>query len=791
MSSNPFSVNKGGPSDDELSLLRIVIDAVPDPIFCKDAEGRYRLVNRAHRERIQLPEEQIYGKTVFEIEELKEFAMTYHADDELVLRTGEPLINREEPFSRPDGFHGWFLTTKLPIRSAQGKIIGLVGICRDITARKETERQSAKERAFLKTLIDAMPDLLFVKDLAGRYLAITGAAAKLQDNASNEFLGKTDFEVSTPKELAEGYVSDDRQVIETGVPIINKEELFRAADGSQGWFLTTKHPLRDESGQITGLVGIARDITQLKKDRDELDDARQRLIDHVENSPLAVVEWDTELRAVYWSKRAEEIFGWKAEETIGKHFGDWAFVHPDDIKKVSETVDRLISGRDQRNVCHNRNLRQDGEVVHCVWYNSALHDSSGKIISVLSLVQDMTEQVKAEEAARSAERERLVFERKLQESQKLESLGVLAGGVAHDFNNLLTAVLGNTTLALSELPPASPIREFLEQIETAAGRAADLCKQMLAYSGKGRFDIRHVDVNWIIMETADLLRVSIGRNASLQMNLASGLPSVQADASQIRQIVMNLVVNAAEAIGEKTGTIQLNTSLVHADRSYLSRVSLNSDLPEGQYVCIEVIDDGCGMTPAIRSRIFDPFFTTKFTGRGLGLAAVLGIVRGHRGAAEVESEPERGSKFRILLPAQQGALPPESLPSASSPNWLGQGKALVIDDEPVVRTTTARMLEALGFEVTVAVDGLEGLIRFREAPQQYTLVMLDVTMPRMNGEQAFAAMREIRPDARIIIMSGFHEQEIAERFAHGRPTAFLQKPFRLPALRAMLQAVLG
>ncbi len=390
---------------------------------------------------------------------------------------------------------------------------------------------------------------------------------------------------------------------------------------------------------------------------------------------------------------------------------------------------------------------------------------------------------------RRAEAERTAIERKLQETQKLESLGVLAGGIAHDFNNLLTGVLGNASLARMELPPDSPVQESLGQIELTAQRAAELCKQMLAYSGKGRFVVQQLDLSAVVRDTTELVQLSISKNAVLKFALGDSLPAITADATQLRQIIMNLVINASEAMGEKGGLISLSTGVLHADRAYLTETHLSPDLPEGRYVFLEVSDNGAGMSAETKARIFDPFFTTKFTGRGLGLAAVLGIVRGHKGALKVYSEEGRGTTFKLLLPAVAGPADHTPIGHASTPAWRGHGTVLVIDDEETVRTIAARMLTALGFEPLLAHHGRAGLDLYASHPGEIAAVLLDLTMPVLDGAATLTELRRLRPDLPILLMSGFTEHDALDRFAGKGLAGFLQKPFKTEDLRAALRAM--
>ncbi len=397
--------------------------------------------------------------------------------------------------------------------------------------------------------------------------------------------------------------------------------------------------------------------------------------------------------------------------------------------------------------------------------------------------RDLTARVEAE-----TERRRL--EAQIQHVQKLESLGVLAGGIAHDFNNLLVGMLGHAGLALMDLPPDAPIAARLRQIETAAMRAAELTNQMLAYSGKGRFVIGPLNLSSLVDEMMHLLQTVITKNARVEAALARDLPAIEADASQIRQVVMNLITNASDAIGEQPGTIGIRTRTVVADRAYLADAYLGAEVPEGTYACVEVRDTGCGMDRETLGRIFDPFFTTKFTGRGLGLAAVLGIVRGHRGTIRISSTPGQGTTFEVLFPVSAAAhAAPPARARAVAPAL--PRRVLVVDDEDTVRSVSRTILENSGIEVLTASDGVEALELFAREGHSIDVVLLDVTMPRMDGAQALHAIRQIRPDARVVLTSGYSEVEAAERFAGAPPAGFIQKPYRPRALVEKIREAAG
>jgi PAS domain S-box-containing protein len=452
-----------------------------------------------------------------------------------------------------------------------------------------------------------------------------------------------------------------------------------------------------------------------------------------------------------------------------------------DLDAVEASVDtetrikKIIA--DGEALFESRHRRKDGtffDVEVCVQYRNI---EGGRFVV---FIRDISERKQAEE-------ERLSLERQLLQAQKMESLGVLAGGIAHDFNNILTAIVGNTELALMRLNPESPVLDNLKRIEKGAVRATDLAKQMLAYSGKGKFVVEAIDINRLVEEMGHMLEVSISKKAVLRYNLAHPLPSVEVDATQIRQIIMNLVINASEAIGDRSGVIAVTTGCINCDRNYLKNVWLNAEIPEGLYVFFEVADTGCGMDKETRAKIFDPFFTTKFTGRGLGMAAVQGIVKGHKGAINVYSEPGKGSSFKILLPA--GTMPAELFNGEpDNTEFKGEGVVLLVDDEETVLGIGSEMLREFGFTVITANDGREAVEAYKANPGVYC-VILDLTMPHLDGEQTFRELRMLDPNVKVIMSSGYSEYEVTQKFAGKGLAGFIQKPYKMSTLREVIRGV--
>ena len=391
---------------------------------------------------------------------------------------------------------------------------------------------------------------------------------------------------------------------------------------------------------------------------------------------------------------------------------------------------------------------------------------------------------------RAAEQRRRELELQMLHAQKLESLGLLAGGVAHDFNNLLTAILGNAELARMELY-SHPAQEHVDNIVGAASRAAELSSQLLAYSGGAPLVSGPLDLNDVVQEMVRLSAVTMSKKARLTCALFDDLPPVEGDAGQLRQVVMNLMTNASESLEGDSGDVELRTGLLSVDAEALAQYELGDEREPGDYVHLDVVDTGCGMDVVTRQRIFDPFFTTKFTGRGLGLAALLGIVRGHGGAIRVRSRLGEGTRVRVLLPVSDGAPRAEAPEAAAPAATRSEGTVLIVDDEDAVRLLLERVVSRMGFQVLTARDGGEAVEVHRENPGCIDLTLLDLTMPVMSGDEAYEVILEIDPSARVVLCSGYSESCAHERFSHRTPDAFLEKPFRIADVQQTIGEVLA
>jgi len=686
---------------------------------------------------------------------------------------GRPF-NLELRITRPDGEQRIIVDVCEPLLDGDGKVVKLRGSNQDITERRKADDRLRESGEYLRFFFEYAPAALAMFDHNMCYLHVSNRWRSDYGLGERALLGVSHYQIFP--EIPEKWKEAHRRGL-AGEVIREEEERFERADGSLQWLCWEIRPWNKSDGTVGGIVIFTEDITARKRTEEALRKSETEFRMLAESMPQIVWICAPDGRNIYFNQQWVDYTGLSLEESYG-HGWNRPF-HPDDQVRAWEAwQDATRNGTTYALECRLRGA--DGIYKWWLIRGLPLLDQEGTILKWFGTCTDIDELKKGEE-------EKLLLEQKFQQTQKLESLGVLAGGIAHDFNNILMVILGNADLALMRLGKESPAIENLHNIERAAARASDLSKQMLAYSGKGRFVVENLNLNSLLEEMLHMLQVSISKKAVLRFNFAPRIPSVAVDATQLRQIVMNLVINASEAIDDKSGVIAISTGCMECDKNYLKDVWLNEDLDEGMYVYLEVADTGCGMDNETLSKIFDPFFTTKFTGRGLGMAAVLGIVKGHKGAIKVYSEPGRGTTFKILLPASDR---PADLSSSVShtADWQGSGTVLLVDDEESVRGTGSEMLRELGFSPITANDGREAIGIFKETPG-IAFVILDLTMPHMDGEQCFRELRQLQPDLKVIMTSGYNEQEVTQKFAGKGLAAFIQKPYKLSMLREVIRGM--
>jgi PAS domain S-box-containing protein len=700
-----------------------------------------------------------------------------HRDDVIALaEAARQLREHGEPFKsiarvrHKDGHWIWMEVSAAGAYQPPTGPDFTVLFARDVSDVKAAMDSLAESEDRFHALTEHASDIIAEVDSDGRVCYLSPSFSEALGRSPQEILGKTIGESGIADNLYPADVEPLRQRFEVGLgagePVRTLLAYrFRHADGSWRWFESQTTPYRTRRGELRKVV-VSRDVTERINAEAELRESEKRYRILGESSRDMITELDADGRILYMSPGAADVLGHSPESLVGRT--GFTLIHPDDVERNAEIFLEALKKRGPIRSSPYRVRHRNGSWRWVEGVGVPYRREDGEF-RILTVTRDVTERLLAEE-------ERRKLEEHMRHAQKLEGLGVMAGGIAHDFNNLLTPILGNASLALLDLPESSPVRQRLEKIHKAAQRAATLTNQMLAYAGAGPVAVSPVDLSRVVAEMAQLLESSISGQTTVVYRLEPKLPLIEADDAQLSQVVMNLLTNAVEAVGEGEGQIAIATGTAEIGRDAELHTLLGDELAEGTYVYLEVRDTGCGMDSETRSRIFDPFFTTKFTGRGLGLAAVLGIVRGHRGAIEIESEPGRGTRFRVLFPSAD-ALREEFTADAAADEWRASGTILVVDDDEAVRELARENLERVGLSVLCARDGREGVETFSRHRDEIRAVFLDRTMPDVSGEEAFDEIRRIRPDARIILVSGYSEDQAARHFAGKDLVGFLQKPF--------------
>jgi PAS domain S-box-containing protein len=667
-------------------------------------------------------------------------------------------------------------------------------------------------------IIANVDDGLIVADREMRYLAWNRAMERISGLPAAEVLGKNGLEMF-PFLREIGFEALFRRAL-AGETLTTPDFPFEVpATGVRGWSSQTMAPLRTAGGDIIGVITTVRDVTARN-----WAERRERQHVHVLELLTAHAPLSTILDFIARSVEDDDpgalcsillvdesgqrlvhaaapnlppsyvraIDGLPVGDCVGA-CGTAAFrrerVVLDDVRTHPYGADfREVVERAGLRACWSQPILSADRTVLGTFatYRRQPHTPSAREIESVEAAAGYA--CLAVERTR-AEEQRRRLEARVRNSQKLESLGVLAGGIAHDFNNLLTVVLSYADLARNQLPDDSPVRPLIKEIDRAAERAAELAKQMLAYSGRGTFLIGAVHVDTVVAEMAKLLATVISKKAELRLDLRPA--TIEGDATQVRQVVMNLITNASDALEDKSGFIALRTGVRAMDAADLRSSVLLEPLPPGTYAYVEVQDTGCGMSEATLSRMFDPFFTTKTAGRGLGLSAVVGIVRGHHGTLHVDTRPGAGTTFRIVFPAVGEGRPVDRPAITPSGSGVSTGTVLVVDDEPAVNKLACDVLRRAGFLVVSAADGREGVTLYERYRQQIQAIVLDLSMPHLSGIEVATRVRELNPEVPILFTSGYNQQESSERLAEIGRSGFLQKPFRPSELRASVRGMLS
>jgi PAS domain S-box-containing protein len=650
----------------------------------------------------------------------------------------------------------------------------IVAVVRDVTERKRAEEELQRTASLLRAVADETPDAVFVKDKSGKYLLMNEAAARFVGKSVTDVLGKDDTALFDP-DGARRLMERDRQVMESG-RAETFEEVVTAAGVTRA-FQSTKAPYRDGAGNVIGLVGISRDITEHKQSEKAVRQSEERLRQAVRVSNIGIFDHDHLTETIYWSPEERAFHGWEAERapTVAE-FVD--MLHPEDRERIAAAIRRAHDPTgDGLFDVEQRIIRPDGEVRWLVTRSQTFFAGVGNArhpVRTVGAVLDATEWKHLEEQFRQA--------------QKMEAVGQLAGGVAHDFNNLLTVINGLSELAIRQMRRDDPSRELIAEVLKAGERATALIRQLLAFSRKQVLQPQVVDVNVLLGELSKMLLRLLGANIGLRLEADAALGLVKVDPSQFEQAVINLAVNARDAMPE-AGRLTIETRNVELDGRY---VGPHLDARPGQYVLVAVSDTGHGMDSATRARIFEPFFTTKGPGQGtgLGLAMVYGFVKQSGGHIEVESEVGRGTTFQVYLP-RTGEDEPSGRLSADFVMLPGGTETiLLVEDQDAIRMFACHVLRAGGYTVREARDGEEALQVVQQCHGPIHLLVTDVIMPRMGGRQLAELLGGDRPELRILFMSGCADEAVTRPGGPPEGSAFLQKPFTPVQLARKVREVL-
>ncbi len=645
----------------------------------------------------------------------------------------------------------------------------------DITERKRAEEALQESEKRYRTLAEAAPDMIFIVDGEGYVKYVNSFAAKQFRNRPEEIIGKN-MEDLFPSDISYRQRQHLQKVFESGKPIYleNKTTFL----DRELWLSTWLAPLLNEVGEVYSVLGISRDITKHKQAEEALRKSEEVFRELYDNAPVGYFEYDEQGRITNVNHTELEMLGFNLEEMIGQPV--WKFTVEEDIAR------NLILAKLAGTVPSSRNLertyrRKDGTTFPALVQDRLLLDAEGKILGIRATIQDITEQKRAEE-------EKAALQEQLRQSQKIEAIGRLAGGIAHDFNNLLTVIKGYSQLSLVETKEDNPLKENLEEIEKGAEKAADLTRQLLAFSRRQILEMKVLDLNTILSNLDKMLRRVIGEDIELMTIPAEDLGRVKTDPGWIEQVIMNLAVNARDAMPDG-GRLTIETANVELDEAY---ARAHIAVKPGRYVMLSVSDTGMGMTPEVRRQVFEPFFTTKERGKGtgLGLSTVYGIVKQSGGNIWVYSEPGQGTTFKIYLPMVDEPL--GELKERVVQEELPQGKetVLVVEDEEAVRQLAVRILKRQGYAVLDTADGEAALVICEKQREPLHLILTDVVMPGMSGRQLAERCWQIRQDFKVLYMSGYTDNAIVQHGVLEEDMNYIQKPFTVDDLARKVREVL-
>ena len=650
-------------------------------------------------------------------------------------------------------------------------------IIRDISQQKRTKKQLQESEDRYKSILESQAEFVDRSLPGGILTYVNPAFARFTGIEAEALLGKSFYPFIHENDREEAISKIES--INRENPTVEIEWRIALLNGDIHWTHWSHTGIYDEQGTLIEYQSLGKDITEQRVAENALRESelKYRLLFECAGDSISVMDLQGKLLTV--NPIACKMLGYTNDELLALS-ADKIDTRPAEMAaNIGKLLDQgYYSGEIEL-------VRKDGSTVTVsVDARTIVWDGQDAIMSVC---RDITDR-------KHAEYERLNLEKQLLHVQKLESLGVMAGGIAHDFNNLLQSILGNMELAVMTLDPDSESKKYLTYASNSAKRAEHLTHLMLTYAGNGFISKKNLQLNDQIRENVELLRSAATTSVSIELSLSEDLPEIKANEAQIQQVVMNLITNGAESIAKQQGYVRITTGEKNCDQNYFSSSLLDLKQEPGSYVYLDVKDNGCGMSAETIKCLFDPFFTTKFTGRGLGMSAVMGIMKSHKGAMFVHSEQGKGTTFRVLFPISTTPTTIEPVAVASDAKHTSQddvfsGTALVVDDEKPVLRTCAKMVQLIGYKVITACDGLDAVAKYREHQNEIELVIMDLTMPNMDGLAAMAEIYSIRPNTKVIISSGFNGADLNERITGKAPSGFIRKPYRLSVLEAELRRV--
>lgn len=780
-------------------LLQEILTQSNDAISVKDLHGSYLLVNKKAAELLGKAVDEIVGLHDQDFYLPEETEKRRKLDREVVESRN---IHQSEELVHPGGRRMILLTKRIPLFNLQSEIFAVLAIARDVTEHRDSIQRLKNSEERLK-LAQAAGDvgtwdwdlLTDSATCSPQYFQLYGLPP------SSSLLSYDEWLSCVHPEDRERASQEVKQALE-GSGRYHSEFRVIWPDGSVHWLSSRATVIRYNGDRATQMIGAQIDVTErkrieemLNRDRADLENLVAEKTRQLSESNQALLQSEAQLKAlfegiddaVFVHDECGEIIecneascrrlGYPKEELIGMRTSDI------DAPEFASGFESRLAVQLQRTRlrCEGVHRCKDGTLIPVDIVTSVIKFEGRD--AILAVVRDLSE-------IKNAEEKRRELERQVQHAQKLESLGVMAGGIAHDFNNLLMGILGNVDLMLNQVSADAPEYKLAEDVRITAQRAGELCNQLLAYSGKGRIVIEPVDVNRMLLEMGNMLGISLSKKAELAYDLKNDIPAVEGDLAQLRQIIMNLITNASESLEDQSGTIIISTDTVGSIPDSQAGSLFGDNLVAGEYVVVRVTDTGKGMDQCTCERIFEPFFSTKETGRGLGLAAVLGIVRGHGGALHVSSELNVGTTFEVFLPASS-LVAEEPKDTSLDKEWHPSGTILLVDDEEIVRNVARQMVEKIGFDVLVACDGLEALEIYNSRKEDIVGILLDLSMPRLSGFETLTELRRLECDVPIILSSGYSEQELTSAEIAATSVEFIQKPYKVQDLQSKLRKVLA